>query len=120
MSSNWFMSEDVQLCISYCRQSLDPISGAKQKVDKLWEKIHTDFQSNWVMGEDEIITTDPRFHSSLQSRFAKLKQNLVFWGSCIAYAKRNLESGCNLQDEIRKAQGRYVGKNKKTFIHFDC
>ncbi|KAL9689372.1 hypothetical protein QQ045_009757 [Rhodiola kirilowii] len=93
------MSEDVQLYISYCRQSVDPIFGAKQKVDKLWEKVHTDFKANWVMGEAEIITTDSRSQSALQSRFAKLKPNLVLWGSCISYAIRNPESGCNLQDE---------------------
>ncbi|KAL9660623.1 hypothetical protein QQ045_025440 [Rhodiola kirilowii] len=114
------MSEDVQLCIAYCRQSVDPISGARQKVDKLWDKVPTDFQANWVMGEDEIITTDPRSQSALQSRFAKLKPNLVIWDSCISYARINPESGCNLQDEIRKAQVLYVAKKKKTFIHFDC
>ncbi|KAL9670358.1 hypothetical protein QQ045_007909 [Rhodiola kirilowii] len=100
MSSNWSMSEDVQFCISYCRQTVDPISDAKQKVEKLWEKVHTDFQANWVMGEDEIITTDARSQSALQSRFAKLKPNLVLWGSCISYARRNPESGCNLLDEF--------------------
>ncbi|KAL9688888.1 hypothetical protein QQ045_033314 [Rhodiola kirilowii] len=110
MSSNWSMSEDVQLCISYCRQSIDPITGTRQKVDKLWKKVHTDFQANWVMGEDEIITIDPRSHSALQSRFAKLKPNLVLWSSCISYARRNPESGCILQDEIRKAQVLYVAK----------
>ncbi|KAL9675421.1 hypothetical protein QQ045_003623 [Rhodiola kirilowii] len=120
MSSNWSMSEDVQLCIFYCRQSVDPISGARQKVDKLWEKVHIDFHANWVMGEDEIITTNSRSQSALQSRFAKLKPNLILWGSCISYARRNPESGCNLQDEIRKTQVLYVAKKKKTFIHFDC
>ncbi|KAL9671088.1 hypothetical protein QQ045_008653 [Rhodiola kirilowii] len=120
MSSNWSMSEDVQLCISYCRQSIDPITGARQKVKKLWEKVHTDFQANWVMGEDKIITTNPRSHSALQSSYAKLKPNLVLWGSCISYAKRNPKSGYNLQDEIRKAQVLYVAKRKKTCIHFDC
>ncbi|KAL9682455.1 hypothetical protein QQ045_014253 [Rhodiola kirilowii] len=99
MSSIWSMSEDVQLCISYCRQSIDPISGTRQKIDKLWEKVHTNFKANWVMGEDEIITTDSRSQSALQSRFAKLKPNLVLWGSYISYARRNPESGCNLQDE---------------------
>ncbi|KAL9679994.1 hypothetical protein QQ045_017865 [Rhodiola kirilowii] len=120
MSSNWCKSEDVQLCIFYCRQSLDPITGAKQKVDKLWEKVDTDFHSNCVRGEDEIMTTNFRSKTVIQSRFAKLKPNLVYWGSCIAYARRNPESGCNLQDEIRKEQVRYVAKNKKIFIHFDC
>ncbi|KAL9662571.1 hypothetical protein QQ045_027404 [Rhodiola kirilowii] len=51
------------------------------------------------MREDEIITTDPRSQSAPQSRFAKLKPNLILWGSCISYARRNPKSGCNLQDE---------------------
>ncbi|KAL9688482.1 hypothetical protein QQ045_032903 [Rhodiola kirilowii] len=82
MSTNWSMSKDVQLFISYCGQLVDPISGARQKVIKLLEKFDTDFQANWV--------------------------------------RRNPESGCNFQDEIRKAQVLYVAKKKKTFIHFDC
>ncbi|KAL9667939.1 hypothetical protein QQ045_002309 [Rhodiola kirilowii] len=72
------------------------------------------------MRADEIITTDARSQSALQSRFAKLKSNLVLWSSCISYARRNPQSGCNLQDEIRKAQVLNVAKKKKTFIHFDC
>ncbi|KAL9682252.1 hypothetical protein QQ045_014047 [Rhodiola kirilowii] len=98
MSTNWSMPKDVQLCISYYRQSVDPITGTRQKVDKLWEKVDTDFQANWVRGEDEIITTNFRSKTALQSRFAKLKPNLVLWSSCIAYARRNPESGCNLQN----------------------
>ncbi|KAL9669766.1 hypothetical protein QQ045_007315 [Rhodiola kirilowii] len=98
MSTNWSTSEDVQLCISYYRQSDDPISGSRQKVDKLWEKIHIDFQQNWVRGDHEVRTIE-RSQATLASRFAKLKPILVFWGSCISYARRNPESGCNLQDE---------------------
>ncbi|CAM8909380.1 unnamed protein product [Rhodiola kirilowii] len=119
MSTNWSNSEDVQLCISYCRQSVDPITGRWQKVDKLWEKIHIDFQQNWVRGEHEVRTIE-RSQAALASRFAKLKPILVFWGSCLSYARRNSESGCNLQDELRKAQTMYVAKKKKTFTHFEC
>ncbi|CAM8905064.1 unnamed protein product [Rhodiola kirilowii] len=112
------MAEDVQLCISYCRQSVDPITGRSQKIDKLWEKIHNDFHQNWISGGNQP-RAEPRSQVALASRFAKLKPNLVFWSSCIAFARRNPESGCNLQDEIRKAQTKYFSK-KKEFIHFPC
>lgn len=100
MSGNWSMSEDVQLCISYCRQSTDPISGNKQKIARLWEKVHADFEANWVKGDDEVMTTEPRSQAAIISRFAKLKPSLIFWGSCISYARRNPESGGNVQDEV--------------------
>ncbi|CAM8947745.1 unnamed protein product [Rhodiola kirilowii] len=118
MSSNWSISEDVQLCISFCRQSIDPITVVRQKVDKLWEKIHTDFHDGWLLGGNEP-RAEVRSQTALTSRFAKVKPMLVFWGSCLSYAERNRESGCDLQDEIRKAQTIYIAKNKE-FKHFAC
>ncbi|CAM8975451.1 unnamed protein product [Rhodiola kirilowii] len=119
MSSNWSMSEDVQLCISYCRQSVDPISGSKQKVDKLWEKIHLDFHDGWLLGGNQP-RAEARSQAALASHFAKLKPMLVYWGSYLSYAERNRESGCNMQDEIRKAQTMYISKKNKEFKHFAC
>ncbi|KAL9670122.1 hypothetical protein QQ045_007673 [Rhodiola kirilowii] len=101
MSSNWSMSEDVQLCISYCRQSVYPISGIRQKVDKLWEKIHLDFHDSWLLGGNQP-RAEARSQDALASRFAKLKPMLVFWGSCLSYAERNKESGCNMQDKLHR------------------
>ncbi|KAL9682655.1 hypothetical protein QQ045_014459 [Rhodiola kirilowii] len=98
MCSNWYMSEDVQLCISYCRQSVDPISGSRQKVNKLWEKIHLDFHDGWLLGGNQP-RAEARSQAALASCFAKLKPMLVYWGSCLSYAERNRESGCNMQDE---------------------
>lgn len=99
MSHSWSMAEDVQLCVSYCRQSVDPISGNKQKIDNLWKKIHIDYYNNLEPNVNQRMA-ESRSQVSLAARFCKLKANLVYWGSCLAYAQRNKESGCNLQDEV--------------------
>ncbi|KAL9667816.1 hypothetical protein QQ045_012459 [Rhodiola kirilowii] len=119
MSHSWSMAEDVQLCVSYCRQSVDPITGKNQKIENLWKKIHIDFYNNWESNVNQPMA-ELRSQVSLASRFCKLKANLACWGSCLSYAERNKESGCNLQDEIRKAQVMYISKKKKEFIHFPC
>lgn len=76
------MSEDVQLRVSYCRQSPNPISGNKQSVDKLWDKVYNDFLSNWVVCDDKILTSlKPRTQSTLTTRWNMLKPNLIKWGS---------------------------------------
>lgn len=99
MATNWLDSEDLQLCISYCRQTVDSIAGGKQKKGQLWSKIFADYHANWVMGVGET-RTEPRTQVALSSRFGKLKPELKLWGSCLAYARRCPESGGNLQDEV--------------------
>ena len=97
--ANWLPSEDLQLCISYCRISVCPITGNMQKSDKLWEKIYADFRENWEMAPNES-RPEPRSQTAASSRFTKLKPTFKAWGAALAYARRNLQSGSNLQDEV--------------------
>ncbi|KAL6142377.1 hypothetical protein ACLB2K_060659 [Fragaria x ananassa] len=90
-----------------------------QKSDKLWEKIYADFRENWEMVPNES-RPEPRSQTAASSRFTKLKPTFKAWGAALAYARRNLQSGSNLQDERRKAQSWYVAKMKKEFTRFEC
>lgn len=80
------MYEDMQLCVSYCRQFIDLVFGNKQNIDNLWEKIHIDFQVNWVMGSDDIIVMRPGSQTALSTQFGKLKKNSSF-GEVVLHCK---------------------------------
>lgn len=43
MCPNWLYSEDIQVCILWARQSLDPITSQYSNKNNLWEQIHEDY-----------------------------------------------------------------------------
>lgn len=70
-----------------------------QKSDKLWEKVYADYKENWELAHGES-RPEPRTQTAVSSRFTKLKPSFRTWGAALAYARRNVQSGSNLQDEV--------------------
>ena len=99
MATTWLDSKNLQLCISYYRQSVDSTIGNQQNGTSLWAKIAEDYHENWQSSVAEL-REKPRTVDGLSSRFQKLKPRLKYWGACLAHAQRNPESGCNVHDEV--------------------
>ena len=87
MATTWLDSENLQLCISYCRQSIDSTIGNQQKGSSLWGKIADDYHQNWQAGVGES-REKARIVDAFSSRFQKLKSRLKHWDTCLAHAQR--------------------------------
>lgn len=100
MGTHWLPSEDLQMCISFVRHSIDEYDGNKQKRDKLWETIHGDYMQNWVLAPGEKPPKEPRTRIALASHYNKFKLLLQKWGECLAASRQRIASGTSLMDEV--------------------
>jgi hypothetical protein len=53
---NWSIEEDVQLCLSWCHITQDPLKGTEQKYNELWERITEHFNTNRNSEKVEVRT----------------------------------------------------------------
>ena len=100
MDSHWLPFEDLQICISFVRHSVDAYDGKKQKREKLWETIHADFVANWEPAQGEIPPRERRTKIALASHYNKFKLLLQKWGECLAATQRRVASSTSLMDEV--------------------
>ncbi|KAL6144320.1 hypothetical protein ACLB2K_055014 [Fragaria x ananassa] len=108
------------MCISFVRHSLDEYDGNKQKKDKLWETIFSDYMQNWKLAPGEKPPNVERTRIRLASHYNKFKLFLQKWGESLATARQKIASGTSLMDEERQAQSLYFKEKKKRFAHFEC
>ena len=99
MGSHWLPSEDLQMCISFVRHSLDEYDGNKQK-DKLLETIFSDYMQNWKLAPGEKPPNVERTRIGLVSHYNKFKLFLQKWGESLATARQKIASGTSLMDEV--------------------
>ncbi|KAL6202161.1 hypothetical protein ACLB2K_025871 [Fragaria x ananassa] len=99
MGSGWLPSEELQLCVSWVRQSTCIITGRYQCKDNLWKKVYEDYAKNWC-GNPEDPHQGPRSKCALESHFPRLKKMLKKWHTALSKARSRAASGTNLVDEI--------------------
>lgn len=97
--TTWLRSEDLQLCVSWVRQSSCNITGRYQAKGNLWQKIYEDYEKNWC-GNPDDPSQQARSKVALESRFPRLKKMLKKWSICVAKARDRAASGTNLVDEV--------------------
>ncbi|XP_074363083.1 uncharacterized protein LOC141703451 [Apium graveolens] len=119
MGTNWLPSEELQLCVSWARQSVDPITSRYSNKNNLWGRIHDDYAKNWC-GTPENPHAEPRSKVALDSHWTPLKRALKKWQCAKNQASRYSASGTNLVDEITQAQGLYFKEMNKTFDKWEC
>ena len=97
--ATWLPSEELQLCVSWARQSTCPITGRYQTKDNFWKRVHDDYIQNWRSAPEEPIV-EARTKIGLESHFPRLKKLLLKWHSSINHASNRAASGTNLLDEV--------------------
>lgn len=97
--ATWLPSEELQLCVSWVRQSTCPITGRYQSKNNLWKKVYDDYVQNWSPSLGEPLAID-RTKVGMESHFPRLKKWLLKWHSCKKKASDRVASGTNLVDEV--------------------
>ncbi|XP_004298029.1 PREDICTED: uncharacterized protein LOC101302450 [Fragaria vesca subsp. vesca] len=119
MGSSWLLSEELQLCVSWVRQSTCNITGRYQNKNNLWKKVHDDYVKNWCVDPENPLA-EPRTKVALESHFPRLKKLLKKWHTCLYKSRNRAASGTNLVDEETQAQSLYFKDVSKKFDKKEC
>lgn len=92
--SNWQYKEEIQLCDSWARMTVCPITGKQISLSRLWEKFFADYVQHW----DGPPTS--RSPQALQSHFRNLKTMLKVWHNVQMTSRNRIASGTNRMDEV--------------------
>ena len=91
---NWQEDEKIQLCDSWARVTVCPITGKSISLSKLWERVFADYVENWCGPPTN------RSPSALQSQFRHLKKMLKDWHNAQLQSRNNIASGHNMMDQV--------------------
>ncbi|KAL6135853.1 hypothetical protein ACLB2K_068078 [Fragaria x ananassa] len=111
---NWQEDEKIQLCDSWARVTVCPITGKSISLSKLWERVFADYVENWRGPPTN------RSPSALQSQFRHLKKMLKDWHNAQLQSRNNIASGCNMMNQMNQAQSIYMKHHPKEFDKWAC
>ncbi|XP_062011184.1 uncharacterized protein LOC133727798 [Rosa rugosa] len=111
--TNWSTEEQIQLCDSWARKTVCPITGKQITSSKLWEKVHADYVQYW---QDPPISRTPQ---ALQSQFRMLKKILKDWHNAQMTSHNRIHSGTNKMDEMNQTQGIFMKNIPRNLINLN-
>ncbi|XP_040372061.1 uncharacterized protein LOC121052112 [Rosa chinensis] len=112
--TNWSTDEQIQLCDSWARKTVCPITDKHITSSKLWEKVHADYVQNW---QGPPTSRTPQ---ALQSQFRTLKRILKDWHNAQMTSRNRIMSGTNKMDEENQTHDIFMKKHPKMFDKFEC